>query len=262
MLFELGWEWSSQFIYICKRLIMKNYILWVITGIILLIILYFGFWEKLLKNNTTIQNEWSIVWSWIVEDTNSLTWSELIDEDDFMQTFYQWLKNSTIEDITVDQKWERYNNYSPYLLGEMGRIYTIPSWWMVWILHNNILLYSDREWWLPWFTIHDTYKDSTVCHRWNKPTWLIQSGSTLLMSVIDRCGGWSGDWYVSAYELKENKKRELASCYNYDNWSMFENNTPEEYKDLWHYRGSWQLDKLNPAPLEECQWNIQIQYYM
>ena len=238
---------------------MKNYILWIVTAIILLIIFYFGFWEKLLKNDNIIQYEGSVVWSWIVDDTNALIWWELIDEDSFVNSFLQWLKNSTLEDITLEQKWERYNSYSPYLLGEMGRIYMITSWWMVWIFHNNILLYSDIEGRLPWFTIHDTGKE---CHTWNRPTWFVQQGNKLLIWVLDKCGGWSGDWYVSAYELKENGKRELASCYNYDNWSIFENDTPEEYKDLWHYRWSWQFDKLNSAPLEECQWNIQIQYYM
>lgn len=221
---------------------MKNYILWLLTGIILLLMMYYAvWWDNHLQDSTqqSVRDERvftgslygdvflkSIVWSWVLRD--------ITHEIDGYNSLYQSLDN-------------------------MSAVYTFNDYEYIWILHQTVLVKLEWNWWfLPWFTIHDTGKE---CHRWNRPTGFVQQNNKLFMSVLDKCGAWSMDWYVSAYELKENGKRELASCYNYDNWSVFEHDSPEDYKDIWYYRWTWQFDKLKKESIEMCEGNIQIQYY-
>ena len=162
---------------------------------------------------------------------------------------YQYLNRCAIE---INIAWNQLNE-----------IYNINSGeYILWISNNTVFmsLESDDIWWISWFTIHDNGKD--LCHRGNRPTWFVQSGDKLLMSVLDKCGGWSMEWYVSSYELQQDGKRELAGCYNYAHRDPFQELAPDEYKDKWYEWWTTQLDQLPEEPLETCEWNIQIQYYM
>ena len=234
---------------------MKNYILWIITGGVIFILCYFFlYWDKLFDKKDNDTESWVITWSSLDNNTKNV-------DNDHYDYLTQWFPNYTwLTDVTNEVQWQLYNSYSPYLLNEIGRAYSF-SGMLLWILHNNVLNMKNGEewlWWQPWFIVKDTGKE---CHRWNRITGFVEEWEKLIMTILDVCGGGSMEWYVSSYELQFNNKRVLNGCYNYANYDPFQELAPEEYKDMWYYRWTRQLDQLQKEPLEICEGNIEIEYY-
>lgn len=226
-------------------ILMKKYSLWFLIMLVIAIVWYYVYSNWII--NKTVQDG-------LIDNfpQNIISW----DQNTLNNNTNTWfvsgeVKSTNNDDILTVFSWVQLNEIYNINNGE----------YILWISNNTVFmsLQSDDTWWLSWFTIHDTGKE---CHTWNRPTWFVQSGDKLLMSVLDKCGGWSMEWYVSSYELQQDGKRKLAGCYNYANRDPFEKLAPEEYKDKWYEWWTTQLDQLPEEPLETCEWNIQIQYYM
>ena len=110
------------------------------------------------------------------------------------------------------------------------------------------------------FSIKDTSNDLWSCHRNNKPVSLTTEKWKLFINILDSCGWWSWDWYVSKMEVKKDWKLKLVWCYRYDNRWQFET---EENNENWNRYFEWttQYEKLNKTELSDCDWNFNVIYY-
>lgn len=236
---------------------MKNYILWIVTGVFCVLCIYYAvvWWmdeEYEYTEVTSTEDTVSLPLIIPVEQRNASAHYDIPNLPDSL--LVTWI----LKDISDEVDWQN-SLYQP--LDKLSLIYSLGSSQnSIWILHQTVLIKFHWSWWfVPWFTIHDAGKE---CHTWNRPTWFVQQGNKLLMSVLDKCGGGSMEWFISSYELQQDGKRELAGCYNYANRDPFQELAPEVYKDKRYEWGTTQLDKLPVEPLSTCEWNIQIQYYM
>lgn len=152
-----------------------------------------------------------------------------------------------------------YQPRSFYSAEKLGRIYQL--WTMsFWILHSNVLIYDGFSGWIPRFRIEDSGRD--LCHWRNRVSWLVLNNNSLLLILLDTCGGGSGDGYISSYSLQDDKQWVFESCYDYHNRHLFQEIVPEYYQDIRYERWTRQLDELDPAALSECEGNVEFTYYL
>lgn len=243
-------RYSQTNIQIYLSYIMKNYLFWFLSSLLLcgLIISIFFF----SKSSTEITQD-------NAETTNNTNSYGIIDIQDFYDIFTtQWYLTNTTYNTG-----EQFNPYHRWATNpiQLGATYSIGTgWYRLGILHANVLILNDNSvWWKPRFTIYD---GADLCHRWNRPTGFLQQGNTLLMSIVDKCGGWSGEWHISVYELLDNAQRSLKSCYNYDRRDPFQELAPVPFDQNRYDRWTLQFSSLPELPLSICKGNIRIEYYL
>ena len=144
--------------------------------------------------------------------------------------------------------------------------YTIPEFKLInkWQYYDikfewTKVSYNTWENWNNRFIINDTNNDQWSCHRNNKPVSLVADNWKLYINILDTCGWWSGDWYVSKLELNNAWNLKLVWCFRYDNRWQFEN---DYYDNNWNRYFEWttQYEKLNKAELLDCEWNFEVIY--
>jgi hypothetical protein len=211
---------------------MKKYIiLWIIGSILTIIISYF-----VITFQTAVQAEPVII--------------------DIYQTIASW--------IQIDEFSGEVEKELPVIT--LQGIYHIQSGnqqYFFWISQNDVFIATEQDYyWRPWIKIKDVAKDT--CHVNNKPMAFITEHWKLLLTVLDTCGGGSMEGVVSVLELQVDWTRKSVSCYNYDNWSIFEYKATEyELENNKRYiHGTTQFDKLEVLPLETCKDNVKVIYLM
>jgi hypothetical protein len=117
---------------------------------------------------------------------------------------------------------------------------------------------SYRTWenWINRFHIKDKNKS---CHQNNRPISITTEKWKLYINILDTCGWWSGDWYISKMELRNKWILKLVWCYNYDNRWQFEPKNEENWSRYFNW--TTQYEKLKETKLSDCEWNFEIIYY-
>lgn len=224
---------------------MKNYLFWILTGSVLtLLISYFVYIFPLFvkeEHHQEIDSRIAEIYNTITSWTQITLFSGKLDKEFIMPV---------LQDIYLVQSDN--TQYFLWIVQDVWEPEIVP----------HIFIASKQGSWKPWLSIKDALKDS--CHWGNRPMAFTTENGKLLLTVLDKCGGWSMEGYVSVLELQADWTRKTIRCYNYDNWSLFRYETPEEERQDWkrYPRGTTQFDKLEPVPFETCKDNIEILYLL
>lgn len=82
----------------------------------------------------------------------------------------------------------------------------------------------------------------------NSIFYLTVKNKHLLLTVVDSCGGGSGEGYESVFQMDKHGRLQHLTCYDYRNRELFQDKRENRY-----FRGSTQFKQLIPLKQSVCK---------